>query len=61
MKDQVDQARWIAVLTAFVCMIPIAGSFLVWLPLSIYLMINGSLDQSNTTDRLGWIRDQHDR
>ena len=30
-----------AVLTAFVCMIPIAGSFMVWLPLSIYLMING--------------------
>jgi len=31
-----------AVLTAFVCMIPLAGSFLVWLPLAIYLMINGS-------------------
>jgi len=31
-----------AVLTAFVCMIPIAGSFLVWLPLAIYLIINGS-------------------
>lgn len=30
-----------AVLTAFICMIPIAGSFLVWLPLSIYLMLNG--------------------
>ena len=30
-----------AVLMAFVCMIPVAGSFLVWLPLSIYLMING--------------------
>lgn len=30
-----------AVLLAFVCMIPIAGSFLVWLPLSIYLMANG--------------------
>lgn len=30
-----------AVLTAFVCMIPVAGSFLVWLPLSIYLMANG--------------------
>lgn len=27
-----------AVLMAFVCMIPVAGSFLVWLPLSIYLM-----------------------
>ena len=31
-----------AVLTGFVCMIPLAGSFLVWLPLSIYLMLNGS-------------------
>ncbi|HEY0367569.1 MAG TPA: AI-2E family transporter [Pyrinomonadaceae bacterium] len=30
-----------AVLTAFVCMIPIAGSFLVWLPLAIYLMLTG--------------------
>jgi len=30
-----------AVLMAFVCMIPVAGSFLVWLPLSIYLMANG--------------------
>ena len=30
-----------AVLMAFVCMIPVAGSFLVWLPLSIYLMIGG--------------------
>jgi predicted PurR-regulated permease PerM len=30
-----------AVLMAFVCMIPIAGSFLVWLPLSIYLMVTG--------------------
>jgi len=30
-----------AVLTAFVCMVPVAGSFLVWLPLAIYLMING--------------------
>lgn len=30
-----------AVLMAFVCMIPIAGSFLVWLPLSIYLMVRG--------------------
>jgi predicted PurR-regulated permease PerM len=29
------------VLMAFVCMIPIAGSFLVWLPLSIYLMVSG--------------------
>ena len=31
-----------AVLMAFVCMIPVAGSFLVWLPISIYLMLNGS-------------------
>jgi predicted PurR-regulated permease PerM len=30
-----------AVLMAFVCMIPIAGSFLVWLPLAIYLMLTG--------------------
>lgn len=30
-----------AVLMGFVCMIPLAGSFLVWLPLSIYLMITG--------------------
>jgi predicted PurR-regulated permease PerM len=30
-----------AVLMAFVCMIPVAGSFLVWLPLSIYLMLTG--------------------
>jgi predicted PurR-regulated permease PerM len=30
-----------AVLMTFVCMIPIAGSFLVWLPLSIYLMASG--------------------
>jgi predicted PurR-regulated permease PerM len=30
-----------AVLMAFVCMIPMAGSFLVWLPLSIYLMARG--------------------
>jgi predicted PurR-regulated permease PerM len=30
-----------AVLMAFVCMIPLAGSFLVWLPLSIYLMLTG--------------------
>ena len=30
-----------AVLMTFVCMIPIAGSFLVWLPLSIYLMLSG--------------------
>lgn len=30
-----------AVLMAFVCMIPVLGSFLVWLPLSIYLMVTG--------------------
>jgi predicted PurR-regulated permease PerM len=29
------------VLMTFVCMIPLAGSFLVWAPLSIYLMIGG--------------------
>jgi predicted PurR-regulated permease PerM len=31
---------WAAVL-AFVCMIPIAGSFFVWLPASIYLLMTG--------------------
>jgi predicted PurR-regulated permease PerM len=30
-----------AVLLAFICMIPIAGSFFVWLPVSIYLMFSG--------------------
>ncbi len=30
-----------AVLMTFVCMIPVAGSFLVWIPLAIYLMLNG--------------------
>ena len=30
-----------AVLMTFICMIPIAGSFLVWLPLSFYLMATG--------------------
>jgi predicted PurR-regulated permease PerM len=30
-----------AVLMAFICMIPVAGSFLVWVPLSIYLMATG--------------------
>lgn len=30
-----------AVLMTFVCMIPIAGSFLVWPPLSIHLMMTG--------------------
>ena len=30
-----------AVVTAFICMIPVAGSFLVWLPASIYLIVAG--------------------
>jgi Predicted permease len=30
-----------AVVLAFVCMIPIAGSFFIWLPISIYLMLTG--------------------
>ncbi len=30
-----------AVLMGFVCMIPVAGSFLVWLPLAIYLLLTG--------------------
>lgn len=30
-----------AVLMAFICIIPFAGSFLVWLPLSIYLIATG--------------------
>jgi len=30
-----------AVLMTFVCMIPVAGSFMVWIPLSIYLILNG--------------------
>ena len=30
-----------AVLMTFVCMIPLLGSFLVWLPLAIYLMATG--------------------
>jgi len=30
-----------AVVLAFVCMIPIAGSFFVWLPAAIYLMMTG--------------------
>lgn len=29
------------VVMAFVCMIPVAGSFLIWLPASIYLALNG--------------------
>ena len=28
---------------AFICMIPVAGSFLVWLPAAIYLMLTGHL------------------
>jgi len=32
-----------AVLTAFVCMIPIAASFFVWLPASVYLIATGHL------------------
>ena len=30
-----------AALTAFICMIPIAGSFMVWLPASVYLIAIG--------------------
>ena len=30
-----------AVLMGFICMIPVLGSFLVWLPLSLYLMVTG--------------------
>jgi predicted PurR-regulated permease PerM len=30
-----------AVVTAFICMIPVAGSFLVWLPASIFLIAAG--------------------
>ena len=30
-----------AVLMAFICMIPLAGSFLVWAPLAIYLIVTG--------------------
>lgn len=35
-----------AVLMGFVCMIPLAGSFLVWLPLAIYLMLTGHLTKA---------------
>lgn len=35
-----------AVLMTFVCMIPVLGSFLVWLPLSIYLMVNGHVTKA---------------
>ena len=31
-----------AVLMTFICMVPILGSFLVWVPLSIYLMAHGN-------------------
>lgn len=31
-----------AVLMMFICMIPILGSFLVWVPLSLYLIANGN-------------------
>ena len=30
-----------AVLTAFVCMIPMLGSFLIWAPLAIFLVVSG--------------------
>jgi predicted PurR-regulated permease PerM len=30
-----------AVLMTFVCMIPVAGSFMVWVPLAIYLILSG--------------------
>ena len=32
-----------AVVLAFVCMIPLAGSFFVWLPAAIYLMMTGHI------------------
>jgi predicted PurR-regulated permease PerM len=32
-----------AVLLAFVCMVPVAGSFFVWLPASLYLVLTGHL------------------
>ncbi|HVF21943.1 MAG TPA: AI-2E family transporter [Pyrinomonadaceae bacterium] len=35
-----------AVLMTFICMIPILGSFLVWVPLSIYLMVHGHLTKA---------------
>lgn len=35
-----------AVLMTFVCMIPVLGSFLVWLPLSLYLIVNGHLTKA---------------
>ncbi len=31
-----------AVLTAFVCMIPMLGSFLIWAPLAIFLVVSGN-------------------
>ena len=36
---------WAVVLT-FVCMIPIAGSFFVWLPASIYFLLTGHLTKA---------------
>jgi predicted PurR-regulated permease PerM len=41
-----------AVLMTFVCMIPVAGSFMVWIPLSIYLMLNGHWTKAILL--LGW-------
>lgn len=41
-----------AVLMTFVCMIPVAGSFMVWLPLSIFLMLNGQWTKAFLL--LGW-------
>ena len=35
-----------AVLMTFVCMIPLLGSFLVWLPLSVYLILTGHLTKA---------------
>ena len=35
-----------AVLMTFICMIPMLGSFLVWVPLSIYLMAQGHLTKA---------------
>lgn len=41
-----------AVLMTFVCMIPVAGSFMVWVPLSIYLILNGHLVKALVL--IGW-------
>jgi predicted PurR-regulated permease PerM len=35
-----------AVLMTFICMIPMLGSFLVWVPLSIYLIVHGHLTKA---------------